>query len=346
MILPYRTRRILKRLLVAVLILFSVALALTVCWFLWLQRYVVYTEDGAKLDFSLSMELPEGEVVQPPTQGATIDFIYADEQQQTGPAAAELTHFTGYYLDVSAMKAGFDDIFEQIALLPDGAVVAVDMKDPEGDFYYASSFGHAAKDVDLDKLAQVLTQLKSKGCYLIARIPAFQDKHFFLDDERTRVPYGLPRDGGNGSLWLDKEHQCYWFNPASDGTLTYLIQIISELRSMGFHEVILNDFRFPNTDMISFPGNQLDALNKAAATLVSSCTTDSFAVSFVRKKVDLTVPEGRTRLYLQEVTAAEAASLAAQTTFADNAVQLGFFADTNDTRFDAYCVLRPLEMAR
>ena len=343
---PYRIRRSLQRFFITVLIFILVASALIVCWFLWLRRYVVYTEDGAKLMFGISMELPEGEQAVAPTPGETIEFIYGDDTSQAGPVSKELAHFTGYYVDLTAMSEDFDSIFEQVQVLPQGATVMLDMKDKEGNFYYSTSLGHTTASTNLDNVSRLISQLKDKSCYLIARIPAFQDKHFFLDDERNRVPYGLPRDGGNGSLWLDKENQCYWFNPASDGTLTYLIQIISELRSMGFQEVILNDFRFPKTAMIRFNGNQMDALNKAAATLASTCATESFAVSFVREKVDLTIPEGRTRLYLLGASASDAASLAAQTGFSDPSVKLGFFTDTNDTRFDAYCVLRPIEMAR
>ncbi len=346
MIIPYRIRRVLRRISLTALAVLSFALALTICWFLWLQRYVVYTDDGVKLMFGMSMELPDGELAKEPTQGDAIDFIYKDDLSNTGSAAKELAHFNGYYIDLAAMREDFNNVLSQVQLLPQDATVMLDMKNKQGEFYYSSGLGHMATDVNLDQVAALINQLKEKDCYLIARIPAFQDRNYFLDDERGRVPFGLPREGGNGSLWLDKEHSCYWFNPASDGTITFLIQVVSELRALGFHEVILNDFRFPRTDMIYFRGNQEDALNKAAATLVNTCATDTFAVSFVREAVDLKIPEGRTRLYLLGASAADAANLAAQTGFADPSISLGFFADTNDTRFNAYNVLRPIDMAR
>ena len=53
---PYRTRRALRRLCVTVLVLLLIVMALALCWLLWLNRYVIYTRDGAKLDFNLSMD--------------------------------------------------------------------------------------------------------------------------------------------------------------------------------------------------------------------------------------------------------------------------------------------------
>ena len=158
------------------------------------------------------------------------------------------------------------------------------------------------------------------------------------------MPYGLPLKGGNGSLWEDvsiKNLSHYWFNPASTGTLNFLVQIVTELRTMGFDEVVFSDFRFPNTEKIKFTGDKTQALNEAAQTLVRSCATDSFAVSFVG--THFTLPEGRCRIYLENVAATEISSVAASLALDNAAAQLVFLTDTLDTRYTAYSVLRPLE---
>ena len=185
-------------------------------------------------------------------------------------------------------------------------------------------------------MEELISALREKGHYLIARLPAFQDKYYFLDDEKAHVPFGLAKDGGNGSLWKDTKYEdgksCYWFNP--------------ELRLKGFDEVLLEDFRFPNTSMIRFDGDQQKALDEAAATLVKACATDTFTLSFGCRDTKLTLPEGRVRLYLQNAAAADIVVLAGQVTLADPAAQLGFLTELHDTRFDEYCVLRPLSAAQ
>lgn len=343
---PYRTQQALRRLGIALLVLLVLCAVVLLCWFLWLQRYVVYTEDGAKLDFDISLQFPEGEAARPPIPGETIDLVYGDEQEATGPSVSkELVRFSGYYISIEAMREDFAAVQEQVKLLPDGSTVMLDMKSIRGEFYYHSSLGHIADDVDLSQLSKLMAGLKERGCYLIARVPAFRDYHFFMDDQRTRVPYGLAKDGGNGSLWMDKE-KCYWFNPASEGAMTYLIQITTELRAQGFNEVLFDDFCFPDTDMYTFLSDELQAINNAATTLVNTCATETFAVSFTRAEADLKLPQGRTRLFIEGAQVGQLAAIAERAGFADPSVQLGFLIETNDTRFDTYCVLRPLDMAR
>ena len=124
-----------------------------------------------------------------------------------------------------------------------------------------------------------------------------------------------------------------------------MLQIISELKSLGFDEVVLDQFRFPDTKEIVFTGDKAEELNKAAKTLVTVGSTETFTVSFVGSSADLILPEGRTRLYLEGVNAANADTVAQNTGITDLATRLVFLTEVHDTRFDAYSVLRPLEAA-
>ena len=184
---------------------------------------------------------------------------------------------------------------------------------------------------------KLLELIAGNKLHAIARIPAFRDWEYGLNN----VPLGLPRKGGNGSLWMDDKN-CYWLNPAKDEVLSYLISIVSELKAMGFDEVVFTDFRFPDTDRIIFSGNKSEAIAKAAATLAEACGSDRFFVSFESKSYSFTLPKGNTRLYLQNVPAAEI-PLVRQEAVTDNpAIQLMFLTEANDTRYNDYCVLRPL----
>ena len=57
------------------------------------------------------------------------------------------------------------------------------------------------------------------------------------------------------------------------------------------------------------------------------------------------LPEGRSRLYLRNVSAAAIGNYVAQTTFDNKEIRLVFLSETGDTRYDAYSVLRSLEVA-
>ncbi len=336
MTLSYRSRRFLRRLGVAAASLAVLAVAGLLCWMLWLNRYVVYTQDGVRLDFGLSPEFPDGQAaVAPPTQ-PSLPIIYDDEPVST-PNKDALTQLRGYYVDFDTLFADPDAVRAQLEKLPHGTDILLDVKSVRGVALYSSTVVEKLAEKNVDKVDELISWMKDRY-YLIARIPAFQDYWYGLN----HVDHGLPRVGGHGSLWLDTEHRCYWLNPGSEGAVTYLVRTALELRNLGVHEVVFADFRFPNTNEIIFEGDRLAALNQTAADLVSSCATESFTVSFQRSDTALTLPVGRTRLYLTGIAAADAAAAAAAVAAADPAAQVVFFTDSGDTRYDAYGVMRPL----
>ena len=52
MSIPYRTRRALSRIAFVLAAILMVAVLVWMCWLLWLDRFLVYTHEGVKLDFS------------------------------------------------------------------------------------------------------------------------------------------------------------------------------------------------------------------------------------------------------------------------------------------------------
>lgn len=336
---PYRTRFALKRAAIISLIILLIASLVFLCWFVWLKRYVIYTRDqGAILDMELSAQVPVGEVAAPPAQAETI-FIYYNEGDNAINTSKDLTQITGYYADTAALEAGVSTVWAQAKALPTGTPVMLDVKNPKGNFFYSSSVSaNRSSSVDVAAMDAMIKDLDSRGMYLIARLPALRDYQFGL----ASTSNGLFVKSG-AYLWADDDY-CYWLNPTTEGTLTYLVQIATELKNLGFDEVVFEEFRFPDTDNLKFSEDKPAALAKAAETLVTSCSTDSFAVSFVQE-AGFALPAGRSRLYVQSAVAANAAVIAQQTGLSDPAVNLVFLTEVHDTRFDAYSVLRPLEAA-
>ena len=348
MSISYRLRRSVRRFFTGLLVLVLFASLALVCWLLWLNRYVVYSQDGARLDFGLSVEYAPGQTpVEPePAQTVPVHNMSPEENPEPeDPVSNALTQFSGYYVTLEQLTEDFESVKQQLEALPQGSVIALELKDVKSRVYYTSEAAEEKGDFDAALTDALVASLRSKGHYVMAIIPSFQEYFYILADEAERVPYGLPLASSDGPLWLDSDGPCYWLNPASDGTMTHLIQLITELRSLGFDEVVLQDFRFPRTSKIRFTGDKDEALTKAAATLVKTCATDSFCVSFVRSQADLPLPEGRTRLYLSGVDAADADTQAAASGLGDIAAQVVFITQLSDTRYEDFSVLRPLDSA-
>lgn len=341
MSIPYRVRKGVNRFLVTVMVLLVIAAAGLTAWFVWLNRFVVYTQDGARFDFQLG-DFEQGVLAQPPQQQETVPIQFGDAVDADPDDDGQLKQLSGYTVSLSMLEEDFEGTKVLLEALPKGSTVMLDMKTVQSEYLYDSGLGRSYDRVDAAQLAQVLQSLEGKGCYLIAAVPSFQEYWYILDDQSTRVPYGLPKKGGGGSLWLDTAGPNYWMDPTASGTQNLLVQVATQLRELGFDEVLFRDFRFPNTDKISFSGDRTEALNKTAQTLVQACASGGFTVSF-ETSTSLTLPEGRCRLYLTDVSAADIHSVVSEAGVTDPQVRMVFLTELKDTRFDQYGVLRPLE---
>ena len=332
---PYRTQQALKRAAITLLILLLAAAVVWFCWLLWLNRFVVYTENGAVLDFDRSAEVLSGEPALPPEDAAPIS-IYYNEGDDAVQSTKELSQLTGYYIDTAALQGDIEIIKQQIRSLPTGTPVMIEVKNSFGAFYYQTNVSqHITDTLDVAKVDELLTFLDKSGMYTIARLPALRDYAYGLNHTRD----GLPTSGGY--LWADEDYR-YWLNPGTEGTLTYLISIANELKNRGFDEVVFFEFEFPKTNAIVFHGDKAQTLAQAAQTLVNTCATGNFAVSFEGSD-GFTPPTGRSRVFWENVDAIDAQSIAENAGVADTAVNLVFVTNLYDTRFNEYGVMRPLD---
>ena len=272
----------------------------------------------------------------------TIDGIEypldANEGENQLNVSKELVQMVGYYVTQQDLETDIAAIRPQLQKLEKSTPVMIDVKSYKGDFFYSSTLSdNRNSKIDPAAMDELLEYLQLSDMYAIARLPGLRDFNYGLN----HVSDGLPTAGG---YLLVDDDRCYWLNPSSQGTITYLVSIITELKSLGFDEVVFEDFRFPDTTQIVFKNDRAEALTAAAQLLVDTCTGDNFAVSFVGAH-DFPLPTGRSRLYVTGATAADAASVASQTGLENPAVNLVFLTDLHDTRFDVYSVLRPLSGA-
>lgn len=341
MALSYRTRRFLSRLATVLLILLLLAVVVWMIWIVWLDRFVVYSRDGAKLDFDRPNEVLSGELAVPPAEQEPITIVYNDNvANQNG--SVELAQINGFYADAKALREDLDGVRARLDSLPAGSAVMLDLKTINGYFYYSSEVGPVSSSVDIQSMDELITYLNNKDLYLIARIPAFRDYYFGLNYTLN----GLFMKSNPIGLWMDSDG-CYWLDPTKEGTLNYLTRIVAEIKRLGFDEVVFSDFCFPDTDDIQFSGNQHEALTEAANTLATICATENFCVSFTSETTSFELPtEERCRLYLMNFTAAQVRTAAEATGLETPEIQVVFLTEHGDTRFDEFSVMRPVSLIR
>lgn len=339
--LTFKTRRRLQRIGSVGLIIFLIFALVAFCWNIWVSRYVVYTRDGAVLDFSRD-PLPEVSRYAQGSQELETVSIYYNEGSDALELTQELTTLNGYYIDYNALKGNIEEIKTDLNRLKAGTPIMIELKGGYGSFYYSSSLSGAVSSASVNVTAvdELIQYIRSKGFYMIAKISAFRDYDF----GNRNVTSGLYMNSRAG-LWMDSGG-CFWLDPTSANTLGWITNIVNEVRDLGFSEVVLDNFRFPSeTDKYIFSGNMDEAISNAATTLVNNCGADNFIISFCGATPSFPLPEGRTRLYLSDVQAQNVEAKASQVTFDNPQGRLVFLCDTNDTRFDAYGVLRPLSVS-
>ncbi len=338
MIFSYRTRKALGRFFGIVLTVVLVAVALVLLWLLWLQRFVVYTPQGAVFDFSYQKDTAQAVEAKPARPGVDIDIWYgaADGPEETEKGLEQLT---GYYVTVEQLQEDLQQVQQKLLSLPKGTPVLLDVKGIWGLFYYSTKVGDStSSSFDMDTMDAFFASVNAAGLYTIARLPAFRDNDF----ARKHQSCGLTATGGYLYAGADK---CYWLEPDNETVLTYLIQVTKELQKMGFDEVVFKDFCFPDTDKLSFDGDRAAVIAKAAESLATACAGKGFVVSFLTSDMDFALPDGNCRLYLENVAAAELEATLGLLGLKDSDQRVVVLAQTNDTRYDICGCLRPIDLA-
>ena len=338
MSLPYRTRRRLKALGIAAASLVMVFVIGWLGWVVYLERYIIYTRDGVVLNLDLDLDqYDEGVVATPPDANETVPIFY-NEGSNAQEMNAELTQLWGYYISFDALAKDINACRDQLALLPAGTPVMIELKSGYGKFHYSTSVPGAelSDSVNIAEVDSLIQDLRSRNLYLIAKVSAFRDRAYGLKN----VPQGIYHVNKKG-LWPDNNN-CYWLNPTNPTVLSYISSIVQELKEMDFDEVLLADFSVPVSDKVYFKEDRTEALKNAANTIIESCGSEYFTVSFGVTSSTFPLPEGRTRMYLSGVEAQNVGAVIAQSKIDNPEIHIVFLVDTNDTRYDAYGVMRPL----
>ena len=336
---PYRTQLMLRRTGLIFLILLMLFIIAWFCSVIFLERHVVYTREGAMLDLSISTNEIIGEVAHPPV-GSTDISIFYNEGDDAINMSNDLQQLDGYFIDIEDLKTNMAGIWDLLEPLKSNTPIMIDLKGGYGSAYYSSTLPGiiTSSEISVASVDELIRFMNEKNFYTVARISAFRDYNFGLN----HVSAGLMHVNGKG-LWPDEGH-CYWLDPTKEDTISWIASIIKEIRNMGFDEVVLTDFRFPDTDMIRFGGDKATALVDAANRLIAECGTSEFTVSFQVPSYEFALPDGRTRMYLEKVAATNVSMVSSKVTefIPDPQIRLVFIAETNDSRFNTFGCLRPV----
>ncbi len=322
----YRTRQRIRRICTTALMVVSGVLIVVLCLILWLQRFVVYTDDGAVLKFERPKNLSQSQLPQPADTAPDVTIHFREDPFREG-----LQQLVGYYIDPQDLMDDPEAVRTRLEGLPAGTPVLLDVKGYRGYFYYSTKVGKTtSSSYDMAKMDAFIRYLADSDLYVIARMSSLRDFDLVWNDN------GCGLTMSSGALYYDRGSYGlgYWLDPTDSKVMKYLTDVVRELKDLGFDEVVLQNFCFPDTNELSFKGDRSEALAQAAKTLLAACGSDSFTLSFSSGDPGYALPEGRCRLYLENISPENAQSAwnAAQTE--DKRLNLVFVAPSNDQRYD------------
>ena len=339
-IFSYRNKRLIRKgLLIAGLVL-ALILLFIFCRFVYLQRFLVYGEGNVSLDYEMQLN-PSREPDQPDSiPSFSLEIVEDDSQSAASFAEGPLMPLKGYYvttsmlLDLPSVKNALDSMEEPpVALL-------FEMKSVYGNFYYDTDIsGTYTSSADIEGIEALINRYAKDGkTYLAARIPAFTDNNFALDNQSS----GLPLK--SGALWMD-DNNCYWLDPMSEDVQGFLVSMAMELAEMGFDEIVFDGFRMPDSKNIVYDAGEWtreEAAAEAAKVLKTALGDLPVRVSFGSESP--LVAAYTDRVYLTTDNGSKVADMVAEVApyleYPD--AQIVFQTASRDTRFDGYGILRPL----
>ena len=319
----YRNKLLLRRLLLVLAVLAASAFAVYMIFFIYLGRYVVYTEDGAYLSI-LSRSGEEAPVTTLPVPQSvelvTGDPIATEELMGETVATLEDAEVQGYLIDYAQLSDG--TALSQMDLnAQEINTLVLQMRAPDKNL------------LTTEPVKALIERAKSLNIHLVAMISCLSDSQY----AQANPDQGLKSDFY--TLWITNDGT-NWLDPGQDAVIEYLAGIIRELADMGFQEVVLDDFYMPNSDLYDYvyDGRTNADVTTEAFQKLQNATMDQCKLGLMVWDPNLghQALEASERLY---VCFSNGSSL--KSYVEDHEEQyLVFVTDSHDTRFQNYGMIR------
>lgn len=339
-IFSYRNKRALKRVALVLGVILLLAAVLIVCRVIYLERYITYTSEGAKLDYEQNIQRNDIDPVPVDPTLYPFETLLEDIPEEGEEGEVVLRQFKGYYITTTMLNRHFDQVKAAVDELDsDTTAVMVDAKSIFGFYYYHTEIeGAETADSDIDAVEALIADLTSReGLTVIARVPSFCDPEYALRHQAHALPLY------SGALWTD-ENNCYWLNPFKNDVQGYLVSIAIELSKMGFDEILFDDFYVPRDDRIAWSTEitREDAILDAALNVSDSLFGYDVFVSFGSESPDVAKYASRVYVTTDDPNMVAKMSESMKEVLPNAEAQIVFLTGSRDTRFEKCSVLAPL----
>ena len=241
-------------------------IVLAVWLFYSLQRYIVYDKDGLRLDLSAQKQaltqpdsgdlLPDSSLV---NRHIPVEIVVdeKDYSQVTTSAGTELSPLRAAFIPAAELT---ENTLKYYGGTEDFSALVLELKDSSGALRWHSKVPAAdsfAVNGTLEP-AEALAGLKERGIAPVARISALADDSM----ARRNSPLAL-KNAATEAVFVEG-NQAY-LDPYNEGTRAYLLALLTELKALGFDEVLLSGFVCPDSEYLRFSSAMSQTPNPSTA---------------------------------------------------------------------------------
>ena len=242
--------------------------------FYGLQKYIVVTNEGIKLDIpfinggaSIMSKDDEGNVrIEYEKVDAELVIGEPDYSNVLSSAGEDLSEINAYF--VSAGNVNESTINNYVASLEDCKALVLELKPANGNLAWKSKV-EFAKAYGLNgstDLKPIINALKDKDIYVAAQINCLVDSTLASHYSQMVLTTESGTQYSNAAgIWLD---------PFNSDLRSYIISICRELANMGVDEIILNNLKIPDADINTYAFSASTTTAPTAVSAVSGFALD------------------------------------------------------------------------
>lgn len=262
----YRGKRKYSWLITLLVSTVALLLLLTVWMFYHLQTYLVYDKDGVRLVLpsereALTPDAPGdsgGQTAELPRIDVEIVVDKTDYSGVQTDAGQDVPALRAVYVPAGEVTAQNLDFY--LTGLGDFNALVLQLKGPDGYLRYDSAVPLAASynvNGSLD-LAAYAEKFKARGVTLVAELSCLTDSAMAVRNAPAALKNAVTGSAytADGLAWLD---------PYSEVTRSYLTNLITELHTLGFDEILLSGVYCPESDNLEFSKRMTLAPDRASA---------------------------------------------------------------------------------
>ena len=315
----YRNKLLLKRALIILGIVLLVLLIAGLIGFSYLGRYVVYTEDGAHFSFrsqapSASAPVQAAAPIESPVLVTGASIQEESVLDETDGAALSASEVQGLLVDYGT-------------LADENAISTVDLSAGNYNTLVLEMRVAGSAILDTPSVRALMTQAQNQNIRLVAMMSCLDDSTYALAHTKEALAI-------SGALWMS-DSGSYWLDPTNASVQNYLVSMIDQLTAMGFQEVILNNFTFPESSAIVYSSDKTreELLQDAYKAIENSVSMDCTLGILVKD-----TEAGHQAFDLAEHLYVYFTDGSGLKTYVENHPDyyMVFLTSSHDTRFDSY----------